>query len=167
MARPKSTLTLHERALAKVERGPQCWRWLGYVAPDGYGKLRATTGNYAAHRLVYEALRGGIPDGMVLDHICHNPACVNPDHLRPVSIRLNVENFTKQRVDNSTGYRGVTFHRASGLFAVRVRHKGTVHSGGYFHTAAEAGEAARILRLKLHSNNDLDRSQPVRTRAVR
>lgn len=159
MARPKSILPLHDRALAKVERGPGCWKWGGYIGPDGYGKLRSTTGNHAAHRLVYEAIKGSIPAKMVLDHTCHNPACVNPDHLRPVPIRLNVENYTKQRSDNSTGYRGVTFHKPSGLFHARVRLRGVVHSGGYFHTAAEAGERALMMRLELHTNNDLDRGE--------
>lgn len=37
-----------------------------------------------AHRAVYETFVGDIPDGMVLDHLCRTPSCVNPDHLEPV-----------------------------------------------------------------------------------
>ncbi|WP_374196785.1 HNH endonuclease signature motif containing protein [Streptomyces sp. ISL-100] len=48
------------------------------------------------HRLVYEVAHGPIPDGMVIDHICHHPetcegghlcphrGCINPDHLAAV-----------------------------------------------------------------------------------
>lgn len=34
-------------------------------------------------------LIGPIADGMTLDHLCRNPACVNPAHLEPVSQREN------------------------------------------------------------------------------
>ena len=38
-----------------------------------------------AHRYAYESLVGPIPDGLHLDHLCRVPACVNPDHLEPVT----------------------------------------------------------------------------------
>lgn len=38
---------------------------------------------WRAHRYVYELLKEKIPEGQVLRHICHNPPCINPDHLKP------------------------------------------------------------------------------------
>jgi len=43
-----------------------------------------------AHRLSYEELVTEIPSGLELDHLCRNPACVNPWHLEPVPHRVNV-----------------------------------------------------------------------------
>jgi hypothetical protein len=63
-----------------------CWQWTGHICQEGYGKA----GGAYAHRLFYLALRGPIPDGSVLDHLCRNRSCVNPAHLEPVSAGENV-----------------------------------------------------------------------------
>lgn len=43
-----------------------------------------------AHRVAFELIRGCIPNGLVLDHLCRNRGCVNPDHLEPVTFRENI-----------------------------------------------------------------------------
>lgn len=81
----------------KVCRGAagDCWPWVGVKDKDGYGFLmvglrkgeRRTSRR--AHRLSYEHERGPIPVGYQLDHLCRNPACVNPAHLEPVTPQVN------------------------------------------------------------------------------
>lgn len=44
------------------------------------------------HRLSYEMHTGPIPDGLIIDHICRVPLCVNPAHLRAVTYRDNLMN---------------------------------------------------------------------------
>lgn len=62
-----------------------CIEWTGCRNRKGYGH---TTGK-SAHRAVYEATVGPIPEGLQLDHLCMNPPCVNVDHLEPVTPREN------------------------------------------------------------------------------
>ena len=75
------------RMMDKVIVSDDCWEWTGKTT-RGYGHIqkgRRGEGLVYAHRVMYEALVGPIPDGMEIDHLCRNKACVNPDHLEPVT----------------------------------------------------------------------------------
>lgn len=67
-----------------------CWIWTGATSSSGYGLVKVGGRQTSVHRLVYEELVIGIPDGLVLDHLCRNRACANPEHLEPVTQRVNV-----------------------------------------------------------------------------
>lgn len=85
--------TLDERFWAKVNKTEGCWLWTGY-STSGYGYLRwgpqENQQFEGAHRYAYTKLRGPIPEGLVLDHLCRTPLCVNPDHLEVVTNAVNV-----------------------------------------------------------------------------
>jgi hypothetical protein len=67
-----------------------CWHWTGRVARDGYGFLHVGGGRYVlAHRWSYEHHVGPIPEGLTIDHLCRVRHCVNPEHLEPVTQRVN------------------------------------------------------------------------------
>lgn len=89
-----------ERFWSKVDRrAPNgCWLWLA-AKSWGYGMFWIDGHYKKAHRIAYEFLRGPIPVGLKLDHFRLNPgprnapcskACVNPEHLEPVTTRLNL-----------------------------------------------------------------------------
>ena len=82
---------LPERVKSKfsVEDGDGCWTWRA-TKSNGYGRLFIGGRAWPAHRWVYEALVGLIPEGLTLDHLCRNRACVRPDHLEPVTMRENI-----------------------------------------------------------------------------
>ena len=68
-----------------VTRQPNgCWTWSGAKTVQGYGRFHLD-GNRHAHRVSYEIHKGQIPAGLVLDHLCRTPSCVNPEHLEIVT----------------------------------------------------------------------------------
>lgn len=74
-----------ERFWSKVDASGDCWEWTGHRT-DGYGVFYpAKRKPIYAHRFAYQSLIGPITTGLQLDHLCRNRACVNPDHLEPVT----------------------------------------------------------------------------------
>ena len=82
--------TIESRFWNKVEKTPSCWNWIAGLRGNGYGRFTINGESITAHRFSYELIRGPIPIGLQLDHLCRNIRCVNPDHLEPVTCRENL-----------------------------------------------------------------------------
>ena len=66
-----------------------CWNWQKFIDEDGYGHFKVNKRSAGAHRWSYEYHSGPIPNGLEIDHLCRNRACVNPLHLEPVTPLVN------------------------------------------------------------------------------
>lgn len=72
-----------------VDEATGCWNWIARLT-RGYGSFSRGRRHVYAHRYAWERANGPIPDGLHLDHLCRNTRCCNPDHLEPVTPRVNV-----------------------------------------------------------------------------
>jgi len=148
--RPSAT----QRFWSKVHKTESCWEWHGARVRHGYGHFNGGQKVVKAHRYSYETEFGPIPDGALVDHICHNSSCVNPAHLRLATHKQNNENRRGPAVNNVTsGVRGV--YKADKKWVARLGHNGAAHYLGRYPTIEDAEavviEARR--RLFTHSQN--------------
>ena len=85
----------------------RCWLWPGAVnIRHGYAYAcapgRGSKGRpVLAHRYAYQLLRGPIPDGMHLDHLCRVRHCFNPWHLEAVTPQENLLRSTNHIARNA------------------------------------------------------------------
>ena len=108
--------SLPDRVAEKIRLTNTCWIWTAGLHFRGYGEVwdESLRDGKLAHRYVYERLVGPVPDGLVLDHLCRNRRCVNPEHLEPVTHRENILRGTGQSARNAAKTECVHGHPLSG-----------------------------------------------------
>jgi len=76
-----------------VTPGPMpspCLVWKWNKNWKGYGRVKYKGTKIVAHRAFYLHFCCAIPEGLTLDHLCRNKACVNWEHLEPVTMKVNL-----------------------------------------------------------------------------
>lgn len=116
----------HERIVRRIDVDPEsgCWLYRGTRNVGGYAtywsarKRGGRSFPRLAHRLMYRALRGEIPAGTELDHLCRVRHCVNPWHLEAVSGAVNKLRGIGKPALNA---RLEACERCGGPFEVKIR----------------------------------------------
>lgn len=85
------------RASVVVDEQTGCWMWAGRLDRSGYAIARGTDGGYRVHRLALEATNRTYLGSQTAHHKCAIRACVNPDHLEPVTHAENVGEMLARR----------------------------------------------------------------------
>tara|TARA_R110000796_G_scaffold3212_10_gene12307 strand:- start:296 stop:697 length:402 start_codon:yes stop_codon:yes gene_type:complete len=67
-----------------IEPVSGCWLWIAAASGD-YGRKYHGGWMQQAHRVSYQLHVGPIAEGLVIDHLCRNKLCVNPEHLEAVT----------------------------------------------------------------------------------
>lgn len=146
--------TTEERYWEKVDKTGECWLWTAYCTTDGYGQFRHDGKMIYSHRLAFEWGHGEIPEGMQVDHRCHQRNCVRPAHLRLVTNAQNMQNLRGAYSNSATGVRGVSWHKREQKYQALVGLGGKLHHVGYYDTL-EAAEATVIAkRRELFTHDD-------------
>lgn len=67
-----------------------CIMHCGFRDVDGYGQVKKNGKTKRAHRVAWEtANQASLLRGSVIMHVCDNPGCINPDHLKLGSHKEN------------------------------------------------------------------------------
>ena len=98
-----------------IRRGEpgECWTYRGRPTTNGHGQFMFKGVRHQAHRFVYELENGPIPEGLVIDHACHNlditcksdpcphRMCCNPAHLEAVTQEENVNRSHRHKANRT------------------------------------------------------------------
>ena len=85
--RGNSAEILNRRTVVEISG---CLNWTGPLDPKGYGRFKDRhTGQVRAHRVAWVLKNGPIVNGLTIDHLCRNKACVNVEHMELVTASVN------------------------------------------------------------------------------
>ena len=121
----------------------------GYVASDGYRRIRVDRKNYLAHRLAWLLVNGAFPE-LGLDHINRKKDDNRIVNLREATAGENHQNQVGLRSNNRSGARGVRWCKRDKRWIAQITAGGKSRYLGRFDSLAEAAEAYAIARAYKH-----------------
>lgn len=129
-----------------------CWIWQGQLNNKGYGCISENGKRQYVHRWSYEHYVGPVPAGMMVDNMCHTPACVNHDHLRLATPSENTRNQRPELVRAVSGFKHVRQTSNASTYFVSLHADGKTYVERGFRTIEDAHTAAKRLSAKYQKN---------------
>lgn len=157
-----------DRFWSKVDKSGDCWTWTAGRSSLNYGRFqinekgwrngRPVQKHVIAHRLAWELTHGPVSDDLVVMHICDNPPCCNPAHLRPGTQGENVRDCAgKGRI--ASGDRHGSRTKPERVMRGETHYKATIGEDEVHKIRAMATEGMRAC--------DISRSLGVKVNIVR
>lgn len=125
-----------------------CRIWTGTMADTGYGRISFNGKQEYAHRYAWTRAHGEIPEGKMVDHICHNRACVEVTHLRLVTNQENSWNRRGANPNSASGVRGL-IHEGPNSWAAQAKRDGQIVRR-FFSSREAALAAIPVLHRELY-----------------
>lgn len=126
----------------------------GSLRKDGYRAICLNGKKYFEHRLAFSWMTGSCPN--YIDHINRKPSDNRWTNLRPTTLLQNQGNRKQQR-NNTSGARGVSWHKTNKKWNARIKINGETMSLGFFdykENACKAYAAAALARWGEYLNFD-------------
>lgn len=120
----------------------------GYLHPRGYMRIRINKTTFDAHRLAWLYVYGEWPSEEI-DHINRVRSDNRIVNLRKVSRSANIQNSSIRR-DNTSGTKGVCWHKASNKWCARITINHKRLPLGLYDNLSDAIEARKVAELKYH-----------------
>ena len=110
----------------------------GSLNKGGYVKMSVDKRMYQAHRLAWMYVYGEDPGKLEVDHRNH---IKNDNRIANLRLSTHIQNGYNREGFSKTGYKGVKFHKYSGLYEALITINKKRKYLGYFKTPEEASEA--------------------------
>lgn len=120
----------------------------------GYYKIGVGNETIMWHKLVWEKLKGKIPEGMVVDHKDNNPSNNKLDNLQLVTHKDNIR-FCKKYKNNKSGFPGVRRYKDMEKWSAEIRVDCKTMFLGYFRSPEEAYRTYLDAKKKYHGKESL------------
>ena len=128
------------------------WKWYAIVHKNGYMQVARSVKKNGRNRSIYmyrEIVGVSFGDPRLVDHENCNPADNRRSNLRPGDKSKNGMNRPAQ-INNTSGYKGVSFHAATGKWLAQIVAGGAYYYIGLFDSRTEAADRYSDRMHELH-----------------
>lgn len=123
------------------------WRW--NCNPAGYAVRSAPRSNGRQGKIYMHRVIAGAKKGEHVDHKNRIKSDNRRENLRIATRSQNGYNITKTS-RNTSGFKGVSWHKGAVRFIASIGHDGVLRHLGYFDTAEDAALAYNAAAIRLH-----------------